>query len=77
MLHSHTNKAPEIQAAFVPAGSLNKRNLHLRAISAIAQVGRKKRFERRWFEASTERRLRDIILLSSRDRPERGNRPEY
>lgn len=60
--------APEVHAVFLLVGTPDERNFHLRALSAIAQVAHRKRFEKRWLKAKNEEALRDIILLSGRKR---------
>jgi len=62
------DETPEIHAVFVLAGSLDERNFHLRALSAIAQVVQDDAFEQRWLNAKEEQGLKDIILLSNRNR---------
>jgi mannitol/fructose-specific phosphotransferase system IIA component (Ntr-type) len=64
---------PEIHAVFVLAGTIDERNFHLRALSAIAQVVQEEGFEKRWLSARDEQGLRDIILLSTRNRPKQGS----
>lgn len=59
---------PGVKTLFVIAGSRDQRSFHLRALAAIAQIVQKKDFEKRWFEATNEQGLKDIILLSARDR---------
>jgi len=62
------NDAREVHAVFVLAGTPDERNFHLKALSAIAQVVQEKKFEERWWAAKNEQGLRDVILLSSRNR---------
>ncbi|MBD3315687.1 MAG: amino acid permease [Chitinivibrionales bacterium] len=62
--HEHTS----VKAIFVLLGTRDKRNLHLRALAAIAQVVQNEEFELRWFSAKNEADLRDLVLLSSRKR---------
>jgi len=59
---------PGVKTLFVIAGTRDKRSFHLRALAAIAQIVQKRDFEKRWYEATNEQGLRDIILLSTRDR---------
>jgi len=59
---------PGVKTVFVIAGSRDQRSFHLRALAAIAQIVQKRDFEKRWYEATNEQGLRDIILLSTRDR---------
>ena len=57
-----------IKAAFVLAGTRDRRNLHLKALAAIAQIIQGPNFERRWLEARDRQQLRDILLLGKRKR---------
>ncbi|MCD6234561.1 MAG: amino acid permease [Candidatus Marinimicrobia bacterium] len=59
---------PGVKNLFIIAGTRDQRSFHLRALAAIAQIVQKKDFEKRWHKATNEQGLRDIILLSSRDR---------
>lgn len=64
-----TDEARRVSTIFVLAASGDERNFHLRALAAIAQVVQEKHFEERWSEADGEQGLRDVILLSHRQRP--------
>jgi mannitol/fructose-specific phosphotransferase system IIA component (Ntr-type) len=55
-----------IHAAFVLAGSRDQRNLHLKALMAIANVVEQGDFDARWLKARGAEELRDIVLLSGR-----------
>jgi len=57
-----------VKAMFVLAGSEDQRNVHLRALMAIAHTVQEKDFMRRWLEAVDAEHLRDIMLLSERRR---------
>lgn len=57
-----------IRAAFVLIGSTDQRNYHLKALVAIAHVVQEPGFEKRWREARNAEQLRDIVLLSQRER---------
>ena len=59
-----------VKAVFVLIGTKENRNLHLRSLSAIAQVIQDKNFIRLWEKAKDERQLKDIIHLSKRFRQE-------
>jgi mannitol/fructose-specific phosphotransferase system IIA component (Ntr-type) len=61
---------PPVYAAFVLVGSLDGRDFHLRALSAIAQVTQDADFDRDWLRAKSIDELRDIILLAKRRREE-------
>ncbi|MBD3349617.1 MAG: amino acid permease [Candidatus Eisenbacteria bacterium] len=59
---------PPVHTAFVLVGTMDHRDLHLRALSAIAQVVQSPDFERRWMEAGSKQELRDVVLLAERRR---------
>jgi len=60
--------APEVQTIFALVGSRDQRNLHLRALAAIAQIVQSENFEGRWLAAKNEQGLRDLLLLARRKR---------
>ena len=49
-------------------GSKDERNYHLQALIAIASIVQEPQFEERWLDARTEEGLRDVLLLSKRER---------
>jgi mannitol/fructose-specific phosphotransferase system IIA component (Ntr-type) len=57
-----------VKAFFVIAGSKDMRNLHLKALAAIAHIVQHPEFETRWGTARNESQLKDILLLSERVR---------
>lgn len=57
-----------VRAFFVIAGSKDMRNLHLKALAAIAHMVQHPEFEKRWGLAKNEAQLKDILLLSERVR---------
>lgn len=57
-----------VRIMFILAGSKDQRNYHLRALMAIAQVVQEKSFEERWLAARGTEGLRNLILLSTRQR---------
>jgi amino acid transporter/mannitol/fructose-specific phosphotransferase system IIA component (Ntr-type) len=59
---------PPIQAAFVLIGSDDQRNYHLRALMAIAHIVQEHDFMDNWLAAPQTEHLRDMLLLSSRQR---------
>lgn len=59
---------PAVKAVFVLIGSKDNRALHLRALSAIAQVASGDDFEERWLAARDHRDVKDLFLLSGRKR---------
>lgn len=65
-----SNKAPHVTTVFVLIGTMNLRNMHLRALSAIAQIAQRTGFEDRWMAARNEQALKDLVLLGKRKRPE-------
>jgi amino acid transporter/mannitol/fructose-specific phosphotransferase system IIA component (Ntr-type) len=61
--------APEpIRIMFVLAGSKDERNYHLRALMAIAHIAQEKHFEQLWLTARDTEAIRNLILLSTRER---------
>ena len=58
----------EVKAIFVLAGSMSERNIHLKSLSAIAQIVQNKEFEKKWLNANRKKNLKDIILLGERRR---------
>ena len=63
-----SEKAPSVKAVFILLGTRDTRNLHLRALAAIAQTLQGPRFEKLWLRAKACEDLADIILLSERIR---------
>ncbi len=59
---------PSIKAVFVLIGTKDKRNLHLRALAAIAQVLQNSEFEKRWLSSRSETEIKDLFILSTRRR---------
>jgi amino acid transporter/mannitol/fructose-specific phosphotransferase system IIA component (Ntr-type) len=57
-----------IHIIFVLVGSSDVRNLHLRALSAIAQITQEPSFYDKWFKATSRDELKNIILLAQRIR---------
>ena len=63
------SQAPDpVRIMFILAGSRDQRNYHLRALMAIAQIVQEKSFEQRWLTARGTEGLRNLILLSTRQR---------
>ncbi len=61
--------APEpVRVMFILAGSKDQRNYHLRALMAIAQIVQEKQFEEKWLGARDAEGVRNLILLSARQR---------
>lgn len=63
----HPDK-PYVKTAFILVGSPDERNYHLRALMTIAQLVQEHGFIDRWLAADGPENLRDIILLSGRQR---------
>jgi len=63
-----TETLPPVYAVFILVGSLDERNFHLRALSAIAQITQDVDFDKNWLRAKNIEELRDIILLAKRHR---------
>lgn len=57
-----------VYAVFMLIGSLDERNFHLRALSAVAQIVQDPDFDRDWLRAKSIQELRDIVLLAKRHR---------
>ncbi len=57
-----------INVIFILIGTLDERHFHLQALSAIAQVINDKHFLERWLNGKDEKVLKDIVLLSKRER---------
>lgn len=57
-----------VYIVFVLIGTRDMRNLHLRALMAIAQITEHHDFDKKWCAAKTVEDLRDIILLGKRKR---------
>jgi len=60
--------AEPVRTAFILIGSPDERNYHLRALMAIAHIVQEPDFTDRWLAADDAEHLRDILLLSSRQR---------
>ncbi|MGB2823386.1 MAG: amino acid permease [Phycisphaerae bacterium] len=59
---------PPVQTAFILVGSPDERNYHLRALMAVAHIVQEPNFTQLWLTAANDEHLRDILLLSSRER---------
>jgi amino acid transporter/mannitol/fructose-specific phosphotransferase system IIA component (Ntr-type) len=57
-----------VHVIFVLIGSEDERNLHLKVLSAIAQITQNEKFFDRWFQAVNKEELKNIILLAERKR---------
>ncbi|MBN1360290.1 MAG: amino acid permease [Sedimentisphaerales bacterium] len=57
-----------VRVMFILAGSKDQRNYHLRALMAIAQIVQEKQFEEKWLHARDVEGIRNLILLSARQR---------
>jgi amino acid transporter/mannitol/fructose-specific phosphotransferase system IIA component (Ntr-type) len=58
----------EVKAIFVLVGSMSERNMHLKSLSAIAQIVQNDDFENKWLAAESKKNIKDIILLGERRR---------
>lgn len=63
-----SDESPNIKAVFVLMGTVDERNFHLRALAGIAQIAQGTKFIERWLAAKNETALRDLLLLSRRQR---------
>ena len=61
-----------VRVGFILVGSRDERNYHLRALMAIAHIVQEEHFVQRWLNAPEAEHLRDIVLLSGRER-DRGS----
>jgi len=59
---------PLVYAAFILVGSMDERNFHLRALSAIAEIVMDPKFEKKWLRARTKESLKDVIINADRKR---------
>jgi len=57
-----------VHIVFMLIGSKDERNLHLRALAAIAEIAQGRNFDKRWLSARNMQELRDVILLAERKR---------
>jgi len=57
-----------VHISFVFVGSSGDRILHLKVLSAIAQVTQSPGFTKEWIEAKNEEELRNVVLLAERRR---------
>ncbi len=57
-----------VHIAFVLVGSQDERNLHLKALAAIAQITQHTGFDKSWFAATNKEDLKNIVLLAERRR---------
>ena len=63
-----SDDAQKVKIVFLLLGTKDERNLHLRVLSAIAQLIQEPEFESKWLQAKSTEDLRDIILLGKRRR---------
>ncbi len=61
-------KKTNIKAVFMFISSKNLHKTHLKILASIASLIKEEGFEKRWVEAKNEDYLRDIVLLSKRER---------
>ena len=57
-----------VHVAFILVGTADERNYHLRALMAIAHIVQEHGFVNRWLDAPNSEHLRDVVLLSDRQR---------
>lgn len=57
-----------VHAVFLLAGSRDRRNFHLKALAAIAQIISDPDFDKRWKALKTPEQMRDALLLGARKR---------
>lgn len=59
---------PSVKSAFVLYGSSDERLFHLQALAGIAQTIQEEQFQKNWLSAHSPQLLRDVLLLSKRNR---------
>ncbi|MBN1898993.1 MAG: amino acid permease [Spirochaetes bacterium] len=57
-----------VRIVFVLVGSADERNFHLKALMSIAQIVQGTNFEKDWLNVQNIDQMKNVILLSSRDR---------
>ncbi|AEJ62433.1 amino acid permease-associated region [Spirochaeta thermophila DSM 6578] len=67
-VHGITWNDQTVYTAFCLAGSKDKRDLHLRALMAIAQIVQTRIFTEEWLKARNPQELKTILLLAERKR---------
>jgi len=63
---------PPVTMVFVLIGSPDERNYHLRALMTIAHIVQEPDFQLRWTQARNVEQLRDVVLLSTREREKKA-----
>ena len=63
---------PPVKTVFVLIGSADERNYHLRALMTIAHIVQEPDFPVRWSQARNVEQLRDVVLLSTREREKKA-----
>jgi mannitol/fructose-specific phosphotransferase system IIA component (Ntr-type) len=61
-------KRDSVKAVFLFISSPTLRKTHLRTLASIASLTREESYEMKWMSAKNENYLRDMILLSKRER---------
>jgi mannitol/fructose-specific phosphotransferase system IIA component (Ntr-type) len=59
---------PPVTTVFILVGSADERKFHLQALMAVATIVQEQEFTQRWLDAHGPEELRDIVLLSGRQR---------
>ncbi|ADK82870.1 amino acid permease [Sediminispirochaeta smaragdinae] len=59
---------PAIKAVFFLAGSMDRRDLHLQTLAAIAQISGSEGFEKKWLAVRGGEGIRNLLLLGGRRR---------
>jgi len=62
------NETVPVNTVIMLMGSKDERNMHLRALAAIAQICQEEDIKPRWLAAKNDKGLRDILLLAKRRR---------
>ena len=58
----------QVHTVFLLIGSKDVRDVHLRALMAVAEIAQDPEFERKWLKAKGEEQLRTLVLRSKRRR---------
>jgi len=63
-----TEEKPAIQAVFFLIGTKDNRTLHLKVLSALAQIVQSSEFEKTWLSARDPKHLKSLMLSAHRGR---------
>ncbi len=63
-------ESENVEIVFILIGTMDERNFHLKSLAAIAQIVNQKHFLERWRSAKDKSILKDIVILTKRNREE-------